>query len=138
VTIEVVVSPGEAEREAILAALVAHNDAAVGPTRRRQVAIVVRDDAQAIVGGLWGMIGYRWLFIQYLALPPAMQGQGIGRDLMLRAEAEARGEGCIGIWLDTFSFQARGFYEKLGYGVFGDIADFPPGETRFFLSKRID
>lgn len=137
-TIEVVDDPGEEERQAILAALVAHNDSAVGPTRRRQVAIVVRDEAGAITGGLWGMIGYRWLFIQYLALPPASRGQGIGRRLMLQAEAEARAEDCIGIWLDTFSFQARGFYEKLGYRVFGDIPDFPPGQTRFFLTKRID
>jgi len=138
VTIEVVATPGEAERDAILAVLVAHNDAAVGPSPRRQVAIVVRDDAGAIVGGLWGRIGYRWLFVEYLALPPAMQGQGVGRDLMLRAEAEARADDCVGIWLDTFSFQARGFYEKLGYTTYGKIADFPPGHHRFFLSKRID
>ncbi len=137
-TIEVVAAPGEAERDAILRALVAHNDAAVGPTDRRQVAIVVRDDAGAIVGGLWGMIGYRWLFIQYLALPETMRGQGVGRRLMRQAEAEARADDCIGIWLDTFSFQARGFYEKLGFAQFGTIGDFPPGHARFFLSKRID
>lgn len=137
-TIKVVAAPGEADRDAILAPLIAHNDAAVGATDRRPVAIVVRDDSGAIVGGLWGRIGYRWLFVEYLALPPAMQGQGIGRTLMLRAEAEARAAGCIGIWLDTFSFQARGFYEKLGFAAFGEIVDFPPGERRFFLSKRID
>ena len=137
-TIEVVESPGEAERLAILATLTAHNDAAVGPTDRRQVAIVLRDDAGAIVGGLWGMIAFGWLFVQYLAVPPQMQGQGRGRDLMLQGEALARDAGCVGIWLDTFSFQARGFYEKLGFVQFGTIPDYPPGHSRFFLSKRID
>ncbi len=137
-TIEVVATPGEAEREAILGLLVAHNDAAVGPTDRRQVAIVVRAADGAVAGGLWGMIGYRWLFVQYLAIPPDMRGRGVGRELMLRAEAVARDAGCIGIWLDTFSFQARGFYEKLGFAHFGTIDDFPPGHSRFFLSKRID
>ncbi len=137
-TVEVVAAPGEGERDAILRVLVAHNDAAVGPTARRQVAIVLRDDAGTVIGGLWGKIGYRWLFVEYLAVPLSHKGRGIGRDLMQRAEAEARDAGCIGIWLDTFSFQARGFYEKLGFAVFGDIPDFPPGETRFFLSKRID
>lgn len=137
-TIEVVASPGNAEREAILRILSAHNDAAVGPTGRRQVAIVVRDAAGTITGGLWGKIGYRWLFVEFLAVVPDHQGQGIGRDLMRRAEALAREADCIGMWLDTFSFQARGFYEKLGFAVFGNIGDFPPGETRFFLSKRID
>jgi GNAT superfamily N-acetyltransferase len=137
-SVEVVATPGEAEREAILRILSAHNDAAVGPTGRRQVAIVVRDDADTVTGGLWGKIGYRWLFVEFLAVSPALKGQGIGRDLMQRAEALAREAGCIGIWLDTFSFQARGFYEKLGFAHFGTIEDFPPGHERFFLSKRID
>ena len=137
-TVEVVANPGEGEREAILRILVAHNDAAVGLTERRQVAIVVRDERQTITGGLWGKIGYRWLFVEFLAVSPELKGQGIGRDLMRRAEELAREAGCIGIWLDTFSFQARGFYEKLGFGHFGTIGDFPPGHSRFFLSKRID
>jgi GNAT superfamily N-acetyltransferase len=138
VTIEVVASPGEAERDAILRILVAHNEASVGPTERQQVAIVVRDDAGTITGGLWGKIGYRWLFVEFLAVSPDHKRQGIGRALMQRAETLARDAGCIGMWLDTFSFQARGFYEKLGFGHFGTIDDFPPGHSRFFLSKRID
>jgi len=129
--------PGDADLAAILAPLAAHNDAAAGPTERHKVALAVRDDAGAIVGGLWAEAGYRWLFVKYLALPPHARGRGQGRALMLAAEAEARRLGCIGIWLDTFSFQARGFYEKLGYRVFGRIDDYPPGEARFFLSKRI-
>ena len=137
-TVEVVAAPGEAERDAILRILAAHNDAVVGPTERRPVAIVVRDDAGAITGGLWGKIAYRWLFVEALAVSPALKGQGIGRELMQRAETLARDAGCIGMWLDTYSFQARGFYEKLGFGHFGTIDDFPPGHSRFFLSKRID
>jgi GNAT superfamily N-acetyltransferase len=138
VTIEVVASPGEVEREAILRILSAHNDASVGPTERRQVAIVLRDAAGTITGGLYGKIGYRWLFVEFLAIAPEHKGQGIGRDLMQQAETLARDAGCIGMWLDTFSFQARGFYEKLGFAQFGTIDDFPPGHARFFLSKRID
>lgn len=136
--IEIVAAPGDAEREAILAPLVAHNDAAAGTTERKTVAIVIRDDEGAIIGGLWGTAAYRWLFIQYLALPPSARGRGHGRALMLAAEREARRLGCIGVWLDTYSFQARGFYEKLGYGVFGEIVDYPPGHARYFLSKRLD
>ena len=136
--VEVIAAPTEAERQAILRPLVAHNDAAAGTTERHDVAIVVRDDAGAIVGGLWGTAAYRWLFVQYLALPPEWRGGGRGRKLMLAAEAEARRLGCIGVWLDTYSFQARGFYEKLGYRSFGQIDDYPPGEARFFMSKRID
>ena len=42
-----------------------------------------------------------------------------------------------GIWLDTFSFQARRFYEKLGYVVFGELPDYPAGHSRYFLQKRL-
>lgn len=136
--IEIVPAPGDTELAAILAPLVAHNDAAAGQTDRHKVAIVIRDDAGAIIGGLWAEASYRWLFVKYLALPPEARGQGQGSALMRAAEAEARRLDCIGVWLDTFSFQARGFYEKLGYGVFGRIDDYPPGEARFFLSKRLD
>ena len=56
---------------------------------------------------------------------------------MRTAEEVARERGCAGIWLDTFSFQARGFYEKLGYTVFGRIDDYPPGQSRFWLRKHL-
>jgi GNAT superfamily N-acetyltransferase len=135
--IEVVAAPGDLERDAILAPLVAFNDAAVGPTERHPIAIVIRADDGAIVGGLWGMVSYRWLFVQYLVVPASMRGHGHGSALMLAAESEARRLDCVGLWLDTFSFQARGFYEKLGYSCFGRIDDYPPGEARFFLSKRL-
>ncbi len=135
---EIVAVPDDGIRDAILAPLVAHNEAMVGSTERYTVAVVLRDENGAVVGGLWGSTGFRWLFVQYLAVPPHLKGQGQGRALMLAAEGEARRLGCVGIWLDTFTFQARGFYEKLGYDVIGRIDDFPPGEARFFLRKRID
>jgi hypothetical protein len=53
-------------------------------------------------------------------------------------EAEARARGCIGVWLDTLSFQARPFYEKHGYALFGSIEDQPPGHARHFLFKRFN
>ena len=55
---------------------------------------------------------------------------------MLEAERIARANGCVGIWLDTYEFQARGFYEKLGFEVFGSLKDHPVGHRRFFLRKR--
>ena len=89
------------------------------------------------MGGLWGIGYYGWLFIELLVLPEAMRGQGLGTSLMDRAEAAARSHSCIGVWLDTFSFQARGFYEKRGYAVFGSIEDYPAGQSRFWLKKLL-
>jgi hypothetical protein len=56
---------------------------------------------------------------------------------MRRAEAVAAARGCVGVWLDTFSFQARPFYERLGYSVFGTLEDNPRGGARFFMQKRL-
>jgi ribosomal protein S18 acetylase RimI-like enzyme len=55
--------------------------------------------------------------------------------MLLQAEQEAKARGCRGVWLDRYSFQARGFYERLGYAVFGILDDYPPGQSRIFLHK---
>jgi len=130
-------SPTDDDREAVLAPLRAYNIAKAGSLRFKPVAILLTDDAGNQVGGLWGECVYDWLFIEYLAVPEAYRGAEYGTALMARAESIAREHGCTGIWLDTFSFQARGFYEKLGFEVFGTIDDFPPGHQRFFLRKRL-
>ena len=126
----------DALRQAIAAPLVAYNDAQAGPGNSRALVIAVRDGAGAVVGGLWGWTSYEWLFTQLLVVPEALRGGGIGRRLMQLAEDEAIARGCRGAWLDTFEFQARGFYEGIGYEVFGEIPDYPPGYARFFLRKR--
>jgi hypothetical protein len=39
--------------------------------------------------------------------------------------------------LDTFEYQARPFYEKLGYQLFGTLDGYPPGYRQFYLCKRL-
>lgn len=129
--------PGDEDREAILAILSRFNADAAPPIDAREVAFLARDEEGSVVGGLWGRIAYGWLFVQYLALEPASRGAGLGRELMLAAEEAARAGECTGIWLDTFSFQARGFYKRLGYTLFGTLTDYPPGHSRHFLCKRL-
>ncbi|RYD26091.1 MAG: GNAT family N-acetyltransferase, partial [Verrucomicrobiaceae bacterium] len=64
-------------------------------------------------------------------------GQGFGKKLLLAAEAIAVSRGCTGSWLGTFDFQARDFYQHLGYRVFAELPGFPPGHTHFHLSKKL-
>ncbi len=129
--------PSEADKEAVRIPLRAYSDGFAGKSERRPLALLVRDESNAIVGGLWGQTARGWLFIDLLGLPPEARRSGLGTRLMGMAEAEARSRGCVGIYLDTFSFQARPFYEKLGFAVFARIEDYPAGHTRFFLSKRL-
>lgn len=121
----------------MLAPLRAYNIAQAGDPRIRAVAIQVTGEDGTSEGGLWGRIGYGWLFVELLAVPEAARGMGLGRQLMQQAETIAREAGCTGIWLDTYEFQARGFYEKLGYTLFGTLDDHPIGQRRFFLQKRL-
>ncbi len=127
-------------REAILQGLIAHNSAGTGGLYAppRTIALSVRDEATGeALGGLTARIGYSRMFIELLFVPEALRGTGIGQQLMEQAEHVAREADCVGIWLDTFSFQAPGFYNKLGYTEFGAIADYPPGHTRHFLHKLL-
>jgi GNAT superfamily N-acetyltransferase len=102
----------------------------------RPLAILVSDpETDETLGGLWGWTSFAFLHIDLFYLPEQLRGTGLGRSLIQQAEAEAIQRGCTGAWLDTFSFQARGFYERLGYTVFGSIENYPPGESRFFLKK---
>ncbi|MCF5140822.1 GNAT family N-acetyltransferase [Pseudomonas sp. PA-6-1D] len=126
------------EREAILKPLRAFNRSHTGQMPSETVGILLRDPAsQEVVGGLYGEISFGWLFIELLSIPDQMRTQGTGTRLMRAAEDLARERGCEGIWLDTFSFQAPGFYRKQGFTEFGHIADFPPGHKRHFFHKRL-
>ena len=129
--------PQPSVREAILTPLIAYNVAQAGEHGYTPLAITVRGADGSVVGGLYGYVLYQYLFVELLALGTA-RGGGLGRRVMALAEAEARRRGCIGIWLDTFSFQAPGFYAKLGFEEFGRITSFPPGHDRLFLLKRLE
>ncbi|NVZ21265.1 GNAT family N-acetyltransferase [Pseudomonas costantinii] len=126
------------EREAILKPLRAYNLSHTGEMAFENVGILLRDPiTQEVVGGLYGQISYGWLFIELLSVPDSMRTQGAGTQLMRAAEEVARQRGCVGIWLDTFSFQAPGFYRKLGFSEVGHIADYPPGHQRYFFQKHL-
>ncbi len=135
--IEMTQEPTPEDREAILAPLRAYNLAQAGDGKSESLALLVRDDNDVILGGLYGRFFYQWLFIELLSVPDEARGQGMGSQLMKMAEDLAREKGCVGIWLDTFDFQAPEFYKKLGFSEVGQIADYPPGHRRFFLQKRL-
>ena len=127
-------------RAAILEGLIAYNESQTAGRYAppRTVALSVRDPQSGnTVGGLTARIAYSRMFVELFYLPETFRGQGLGAELLGKAEDVARDAGCTGIWLDTFSFQAPDFYKKLGYAEFGTLADYPPGFTRHCLHKTL-
>jgi GNAT superfamily N-acetyltransferase len=98
---------------------------------------VLRSPRGEVLGGLLGLIWGGWLQVGMLWVAEALRGRGHGAALIAAAEAYASERGCIGVCLDTFSFQARPFYERHGYVVIATQRDYPPGHARFFMEKRL-
>jgi GNAT superfamily N-acetyltransferase len=132
-------APTPQMRKAIVEPLVEFNHIRIGKpeTYRPLVILLSHPESDEIVGGLYGSTSFSYLWVDLLFVPESVRGTGVGRELMTQAEAEAVRRGCHAASLDTFSFQARGFYERLGYSVFGILDDCPPGHSRFYLTKRL-
>ena len=125
------------DRAAVLDGLVAYNREQGFVWEHQPINVLARDEGGQIIGGLLGEINLRWLFVSALWVAPEKRGLDIGSALLREAEDRARERGCAGIYLDTFSFQARPFYERLGYELFGELTDCPPGEAKYYLHKRL-
>lgn len=93
-------------------------------------------DGDSVKGGISAIAWAGMLFIKWFWIDETLRGQGHGTRLIATAEEEGRRRGCRAVWLDTFEFQARPFYEKLGYTSFGTL-DYPEGFKRFFLQKAL-
>lgn len=127
--------PTEIEQASILRALRQFNRSQASPDPQGSFAVTLQNDEGSVVGGLWAEYGYDWMFIKYLVVPESERGKGTGSTMMKQAEDRARELGLFGIWVDTFSFQAPGFYEKLGFEKFGAIENFPRGQASLHLKK---
>ena len=99
--------------------------------------ILIRNEADEIVGGLIASTYWGWLEVNILWVAEGLRRLGHGRTFLRMAEAEARTRGCSHVMLTTYSFQARGFYEKEGYRVVGEMAGYPPGAAYYWMRKDL-
>ena len=113
------------------------NDQQAGDDQGKNLCFVLQEPDEEIVGGVIGATHWDWFYINLMWLKEEFGGRGYGQRLLTLAEAEARQQGAKYAYLETFSFQAPGFYKKYGYEVYGELNDFPQGHKRFFLKKHL-
>jgi GNAT superfamily N-acetyltransferase len=116
--------------------LSAFNDATVRYADRVPLHVLVSDPGSGkVVGGITGRTSLGLMFIDLVYLPENLRGRDIGARMMALAEEEARRRCCRAGVLYTISFQAPGFYKRLGWRVFGEIPCDPPGTSLSFSPK---
>lgn len=127
--------PAASDEQLVLDGLRAFNVPYIGEPDLAPIGVFVRDDAGAVLGGLTGFVKYRWLYVARLWLPDSLRGQGWGSRVLGAAEAEAWRRDCLGVYLDTFEYQALPFYQRMGYELYGTLEGYPPGYRQYYVRK---
>lgn len=96
---------------------------------------VVRVGDRIVAGGR-GIVNMGALEIRGLWVDDELRGRGIGAALMAAIEGEARLRGATRAMLYTFSFQAEGFYARMGYREFSRFP-YPDGPDRIDMMKEL-
>ena len=130
--------PFEAEVRRVHRGLREFNASVIGEADFRLIGVFARDDAGDLIGGLVGATYWKLLHIESLWVVDEHRRHGYATRILEVAESEAVRRGCLGAFLDTFSFQARPLYERLGYRVVGTIPGFPAGHERYFMVKSLE
>jgi GNAT superfamily N-acetyltransferase len=115
------------------------NVGAVGKAAGEPFVLTIKaPGSNEILGGLVAVSYWGSFYISDIVAPESARRQRLGSELMRQAEQEARARGCRHMWLDTFEFQARPFYERLGFEVFGRLDGLEPFFPRYFMKKTLE
>lgn len=103
----------------------------------QELAIFSRNEKNKLTGGLFALTWGNWIEIKLLWIEESLRLTGIGSQLLLKAEQEAKNRGCRFSTVDTFSFQAKGFYLGKGYQIEMTLTDFPINQQRYYFIKKL-
>lgn len=101
------------------------------------IGIFYEDERGNKLAGLTGETFGNWLCIRYFYVDSLLRGKGIGSRILEAAETEAKNRGCKYAFVDTFSFQAPGFYEKKGFRQVFALTDYPYTGARYYFTKAL-
>lgn len=121
--------------------LVEYNFSQVPPTQEPAFEYwnkkITDKDGAVIAGCIAKMYCWNVVFVDMLWVNAKYRKCGLGSKLLDTIEQEAREKGCYLIHLDTFDFQAKNFYLRHGYEIFGKMEDCPKGHCRYYLQKKL-
>ena len=136
--IEVLHKEDSVVNDTLLAGLRRYRNENMGNEETQPLSVVAKDDQGKIIGGVAGRCIYKNFLIEMVWIDDVVRGSGLGRRLMLQAEEQAKQRGCLVAQLDTLSFQAPQFYQKLGFEVVGTVPEFAGSPARYFMLKRYE
>lgn len=113
-----------------------NRDNNIYPMEERNIMFVALDNDK-FVGGVHGSVTEDSMYIGWLVVDEAYKGNGIGKNLMCKIEEKAKKINVYSINLGTVEFQAKKFYEKLGYKVVFVKDNDPKGYKSYSMVKRI-
>ncbi|HEX2907850.1 MAG TPA: GNAT family N-acetyltransferase [Phototrophicaceae bacterium] len=132
-------SPASADIAAVRTGLQSYNLACVPELldfSALELAVIARDDAGSIIGGVHGEVDWGWFFPDIVWVSDSQRGQGLGAQLMAAVEQALLAVGINRAYLWTTSFQARPFYLKLGYIQWAEMENRPQGHACYYLKKE--
>ena len=99
--------------------------------------LYVEDNSGEVLAGLVAETFGNWLEIEYLFVKEDLRGQGIGSQLLQRAESEAKKRNCCFAFVNTYQFQAPAFYQKHDYQEVFTLKDYPCTGQRHYYQKDL-
>lgn len=129
--------PDEKEIEELLSKLIQYNLKHLEIKKRSPLAVWYKNNKDQVLAGITGNTFGNWLEIKYFYVNEDLRGTGVGKKLLRQMEQAAKSRGCRFSFLDTFSFQAKPFYEKNGYKELFVLHNYPLSSRKHYLIKEL-
>ncbi len=107
------------------------------PRETMTYSVLLRNQKNEVRGAIVVSFLYNGMHIDLLWVDESLRNQDWGSKLIKIAEEEAVRRGCALAYTDTFTWQAPEFYKKNGYTIYGELDDFPVGNSLYYFVKKL-